>query len=488
MEVGIIGGGMMGLATAFYLGKAGVRTTILEKENRPGGLSGFEEILPDLQWDRFYHVILPTDEHLLQLLKDIGLFSETVFVQTKTGFYTNGEMHSMSSTAEFIGFRPISLWNKLRLGVGILYASMIDNSDHLESLEARTWLTRVFGRANYEKMWEPLLRSKLGDEASRVSASFIWAYIHRLYGTRKNGSKKELLGCVRGGYRSVIARLEEELVASGGRVLVDHTVDAAEELTDGRVRVHCNGGRAYDYDAVISTVPSPEVVRILPHLSADYRAMLGKVRYLKLVCATLLLERPLAPFYVTNITDPGFPFTGLIEASHVIPRSLLGGRGLAYLPRYMSPDDPFYEKSDDEVLDIFLKGLRRIFPGFSADGLIESAVHRELYVQPVQDLGYSAKIPPMQTPVANFYLVNTTMIRNSSLNNNQVVQLAKKAADFLMERAGWTDADTGRLRRYAGEQTASGPDQAGSGGSGCATGLRTEALPLSSPGVGDRDK
>ena len=32
MHVGIIGGGIMGLATAFYLGKKGHQVTVLEKE------------------------------------------------------------------------------------------------------------------------------------------------------------------------------------------------------------------------------------------------------------------------------------------------------------------------------------------------------------------------------------------------------------------------------------------------------------------------
>ena len=72
MKIGIIGGGMMGLATAYYLSKEGHQITIFEKEPEIGGLSRSEEIMPGLRWDRFYHVILSTDEELLNFIDEIG--------------------------------------------------------------------------------------------------------------------------------------------------------------------------------------------------------------------------------------------------------------------------------------------------------------------------------------------------------------------------------------------------------------------------------
>jgi hypothetical protein len=60
-------------------------------------------------------------------------------------------------------------------------------------------------------------------------------------------------------------------------------------------------------------------------------------------------------------------------------------------------------------------------------------VHRESNVQPIQEVNYSPNIPSMETPLKNFYLVNTTMILNSTLNNNQVVVLARKMAELLLK-------------------------------------------------------
>ena len=72
-----------------------------------------------------------------------------------------------------------------------------------------------------------------------------------------------------------------------------------------------------------------------------------------------------------------------------------------------------------------------MFPDFIDDDIVSHAVHREAYVQPIHEIGYSEKIPPMKTPMQNFYIANSTMIVNSTLNNNEVIKIARKAADIV---------------------------------------------------------
>jgi hypothetical protein len=83
------------------------------------------------------------------------------------------------------------------------------------------------------------------------------------------------------------------------------------------------------------------------------------------------------------------------------------------------------------VEQAFLAGLRRIHPGLAESDVVARAVQRETLVQPLQGLRYSEAIPPMSAPLEGLYLVNTTMIRDSTLNNNQVVRLARRMAEML---------------------------------------------------------
>src|SRR5256885_16119809 len=144
LHVGIIGGGFTGLTSAFYLLRAGAKVTVLEAGAQPGGLGPFHNFGPFFL-DKFYHCILTSDSALLQLLDDLGLTNELHWTETKTGFFVSGKIHSMSSALDFLRFPPLSLWQKIRLGVGIVYAARIREGRSLESRLASEWLVQIFG-------------------------------------------------------------------------------------------------------------------------------------------------------------------------------------------------------------------------------------------------------------------------------------------------------------------------------------------------------
>ena len=176
----VVGGGLLGMRLAHGLAKSGHRVTLLENAPQLGGLAAAWR-LGDVVWDRHYHVTLLSDSHLRSLLDELGLEQEIEWVQTKTGFYTDGSLHSMSNTLEFLRFPPLGMIDKARLGATIFYASRITNWKRLERIPVAKWLRRWSGRRTYERIWLPLLRSKLGESYRNTSAAFIWATIARMY-------------------------------------------------------------------------------------------------------------------------------------------------------------------------------------------------------------------------------------------------------------------------------------------------------------------
>ena len=91
MKIGIIGGGPMGLALAYRLSGKGHAVTVFEREKQLGGLATYHDYGPFF-WDRFYHVILPSDTHLISFLKDIGLGDQIRWSRTLTGFYVDQQL------------------------------------------------------------------------------------------------------------------------------------------------------------------------------------------------------------------------------------------------------------------------------------------------------------------------------------------------------------------------------------------------------------
>jgi protoporphyrinogen oxidase len=430
-HIGIVGGGITGLTSAFYLLRAGARVTVLESGPQLGGLATHFNF-GDFSWDKFYHCILTSDSALLQLIDDVGLTEKLCWTETKTGFFVNAKLHSMSSALDFLRFPPLNLWQKMRLGLGILYAARIREGRALESTLASEWLVRVFGEENYRKMWGPMLKCKLGACREETSAAFIWTYIARYYSTReKNTSQKERLGYVSGSYRTVFTKLIEEIKKMGGEIITSAPVSRiVANGSDGVAVTTAQGG--FSFDHVIATIPSRPFAEVAPQLSSDYVRNLTQVKYLGVLCFALLLKRQLSPYYVLNLTDEDLPFTGVIEMTNLVSRQETAGHHLVYLPKYTVPGDPLFESSEADLWQSFRKGLKKVFPDLQDSDIEAKYLFRERLVQPVPVLHYSDLVPAMQTNVPGLVLANTTQIINSNLNNNAMVKIANRAVDLVM--------------------------------------------------------
>ena len=435
-HVGIVGGGLMGLALARKLSAAGLRTTVLERDAQLGGLSTHHDY-GSFVWDRFYHVILPTDTALLDFLGEIGLGDKLRWKTTRTGFFVDRAFHPLDSALDFLRFPPLSLWHKARLAATILYCSRIDDWRRLERVSVDTWLTRVSGRATYEKLWKPLLLAKLGQNYRRVSAVFIWSYIKRMFSARSTAAKKEQLGHVEGGYKKVFDTLCASIAEAGGEVRTRVDVRSIRPEPGGIVVETSDG--ALRFDKVVFTGPVNALRRVA---STDLVEVRGgqDVEYLGVICMVLVTRRPLMPYYVLNIADDSIPFTGVIGMSNVVSPSETAGRHITYVPRYVLSTDPELGKPDDEIRTEFLDGIRRLFPDFDMSDIESVHINRAVKVQPLQVIGYSDIVPRTATVDRRFFVLNTAQFVNKTLNNNSVIE----AVDAFLAEFGGEFAESGR--------------------------------------------
>ncbi len=428
---GIVGGGLLGMTLAHRLAQKGNQVTLLEGASQLGGLAA-PWSLGEIVWDRHYHVTLLSDTYLRSLLAELGLEQEMQWVETRTGFFTDRKLYSMSNTLEFLRFPPLGLLDKLRLGATIFYASKIKNWKRLERIPVADWLERWSGRRTFEKIWLPLLRAKLGESYRETSAAFIWATIRRMYAARRTGLKKEMFGYISGGYARIIARFAEVLVQEQVSLKLSHKVRHVTSAGGGEVVVEFENGRQEHFDQVVLTLPSPVAAHICRGLTEEEQSRLSSIRYQGIICASLLLKQPLADFYITNLTDANFPFTAVIEMSALVDRQHFGGHSLVYLPKYVAPDDPAFSLSDGQLAEIFLGALKRIYPHFQRDDVLCLRVSRVPYVFPIPTLNYSDNLPPIVTSMPGVYIVNSAHIVNGTLNVNETVQLAEAEAVKLL--------------------------------------------------------
>lgn len=418
------------MALAAHLTRHGHRVTILEAAPRSGGLAAPARV-GEYMWDRFYHVVLQSDDHLRALLDELGLTDRLHWVPTSTGFYVDQHLRSLSSTLEFLTFPALGMVDKARLGANVLYASHIRDWKRLESVLASDWLRRWSGPRAWDRLWLPLLRAKLGENAEFASAAFIWAIIARMYGARRTGMKRETFGYVDGGYASILQRFDEHLAGLGVKTVFGAPVGQVRN-TGGTVRVSTAAGPR-EFDGVILTIPCSRVAALCPQLTDDERRRLQAVRYQGIVCAALLLEQPLAHYYITNIADPTIPFTAVIEMTALVDRGRFGGHALVYLPKYLSQQDAWWQKDDAEIEAEFLQGLEMMYPRFRRDQVRTFQVSRVREMLAVTTLDYSTTLlPSSATSVDRVFIANSAQIANGTLNVNETLALADRKARELI--------------------------------------------------------
>ncbi len=470
-NIAIIGSGFLGLTLALRLAESGNRVTVYESAPEIGGLASAWQIGDDIVWDKHYHVTLLSDSFTRKIVEEIGLADEFEWVETKTGFYTDGKLVSMSNTLEFLQFPPLDLISKFRLGATIFYASRVKDWKALEKVSVEDWLTKLSGKRTFEKMWKPLLMAKLGEAYKETSAAFIWATIQRMYAARNSGLKREMFGYVRGGYARVLEKFGEHLKAKGVEILLNSRVEKIEHI-DGKTILTAETQRSEDFkkeicpqintdghrlktgetvavaeavskdqrpktksqfDQIILTCPSNVAAKILPQLSETEKTKLENIKYQGIVCASVLIKKSLSNFYVTNITDET-PFTGIIEMSALVDKKEFGGNALVYLPKYVAPDDELFEKTDAEIEEIFVSALVKMYSHFKRKDVEAFKVSRVRQVFPLPTLDYSENVPSVETSLKNVFIVNSAQITNGTLNVNETVALAERFVENHLQK------------------------------------------------------
>lgn len=423
LTVGVLGGGIAGLASAWHLLRAGCRPVVYEATPRLGGLGTYFEHA-GYTLDRFYHVILDGDAELCALLDDLGLRDAVRWSETGMGFHVGGRLYAFNTPLDLLRFRALPLHDRVRTGLGALWLTRRRrHALGLDRVPARDWLRRVFGRRVYARIWDPLLRAKFGDRRDQVPAYWVWNTLNR----EKNGTQ-EVKGYPRCGYRGVAEALARAVVAGGGEVRLEHPVRGLAAHPAGMRVTTARGTDALD--AVVSTLPLPLLRQVVePSLRAHVPR--PDLAYQGVVNAVVVSRRRLSPFYWTAVVDPAFPFQGVVETTHVIPPEWIGGRHLVHLMNYCDAAGPLYARDDARVARDAAEGLARHYPGFGAADVEATYVFRAPHVEPVWTLGYLDRRPAPRVGDTRLWVCTTAQAYPRVTAWNTSVGLARETVASL---------------------------------------------------------
>jgi len=428
-EIGVIGAGILGLTAALRFVQEGHHVTVIEREDRVGGLVASFQI-GGKPLERFYHHLFRSDRDVQELIREVGLEPRMVWPRPVTSSLWQGEFHQLDSAGAVLKFSPLPFVDRLRLGLGIAYLKAEPNYHRLEGQTAASWIKRWMGPEVYRIVWGPLLRAKFSDFAEQVALPWFWSRIHL---------RSQRLGYLRGGFAQLYDRLATILDERGAEILLNTEVRsiAAES---GKVTVDTSAG-ARVFDRVLATTPTRVFMRLAQGLPDDYRASYDRGDYYGAHAVILGLKHQLLDgIYWLSVHDEDFPFLACVEHTNYMPSADYGGLHVVYLGNYLPMSDPLFQRADDDVLKEFYAALKRINPAFDESWVAESHVFKAPFAQPVVTVDYHEHIPPHETPLPGVYLANMFQVYPQDRGQNYSVRMANEVAARMIAELGGTGA------------------------------------------------
>jgi len=409
LRIAVIGAGPMGLAAAYELAKAGHAVTVLERDARIGGMTAAVDFA-GTRIERYYHFICKPDATTFSYLKEFSLEDRLRWRATRMGFYFDGTLYDWGHPLALLKFPGLGFIDKARYALHVMRAKGINDWKPYDALSSTQWLQRWVGPRAYDVLWRSLFHYKFYELQDSLSAAWLGTRIKRVALSRRSLFQEEL-GYLEGGSEVLLQAFETRIRGLGGTIRLNAGVE--QVLLEGatgaaRVAGLRIAGETMPFDRVISTIPLPYLVPMIPGLPQPERERIAAIRNVGVVCVLLKLRRPFTRNFWMNINSPGIEIPGLIEYTNLNPLAEQGGPTILYAPYYMPQSHPKYRRDFAVFIEETLAYLERIRPDFDRSEVVASMASRYEFAQTVCTPGFFDALPPMRSAIDGLFMADTS--------------------------------------------------------------------------------
>jgi protoporphyrinogen oxidase len=390
--IGVVGGGIAGLAAAHRLRQAGREVRVFEASDDVGGLAATYDTKGD-RIERFYHHLSKNETTIVELAEELGLGDAVEWRIGENAYYVEGVEHPLDTAWEIAAYPYLSVYDKFRLGMltkeidvrgGIPKFDTYENLSDFEHVPIKEFLLEHTTRGVYEYFFEPLLDAKFGSRKEDVSAAWLLGRIK--FRSERDLLRGEELGYIEGGF----GRLLDALVDAVGRENIETEARVTDLSFGGRVDSMTvktpDGTTEYDVDDIV-VATMPNVLEALTGYECD-------VEFQGSVCAVVGMREELMGTYWLNIADEA-PFGALIEHTNFVPPERYGGEHLLYVASYVQDtEEELWTLDDDEVRELWLDGIANLYPEFDRSAVEWMEFARNPRTAPIYSRGYLDRVVP----------------------------------------------------------------------------------------------
>jgi zeta-carotene desaturase len=387
-SVGIVGGGLAGLAAACALADGGYEVTLFERRAFLGGrASSYEHPGTGEVVDNCQHVLLGCCTNLRDFYRRLSVEDKIRWYKRITFIEPGGRSSVIESSAlpaplhsaiSFLQFKLLSLGDKLAIGRAMLGLAAGVPEDSREDFLG--WLrSKGQTQAAIDRFWAPVLVSSLNEELDKTSVKY-GAMVFR--DAFLKSAEAGMMGVPTSPLSELYGVAEGYIVERGGRVLRRCTVEqVCCETSSGAptgkpgITLRTSDGD-FNFDYAISAIPFHLLGRILPPSPASDELQ-EKVSHLKTVPITgihLWFDREITPLEHAALLDRNIQW--MFQKSKILQSK---GSSGSYLELVVSSSKNLLEMGRAEIIDLAMKELTEFFPAVRDAKLMKATVIKEVH-------------------------------------------------------------------------------------------------------------
>lgn len=438
-KIAVIGAGFTGLVAALRLSKRGADVTIYEYHKQIGGLVRGHTLKNGTNIERAYHFLYKTDNYIIDLAKELGVGNKLKFYKSSIGAFYKGILYPFVTPLDLIKFKPLPFIHRVRTGFVGLYLQSVKDWHKLTKVTAIEWLTKYNGKKATEILWEPLLRGKFHNYYDKVTMAWLWTRIKVRQDSKDKGETSEKLGYFNGSFDVVITALEKVLKKQNVDIKLSTGIKSINYLKrkNNNIKLTTIADEVEYYDGLVVTTPSTSFAKMLESEKTAKKSYLKKldgIDYLGAVTMIFTTKQKLSNYYWHQIHDLDAPFLVLLSLTALTKNTKpYGGNSLYYIGDYIPNDDKLMQMTDEEIKDLWFKGVRKLFPNFDKRQVKEASVFKFRNAQHIVDTKYEERKPDYKTPFPNTFLANFSQIFPQDRGTNYAVRDGEMIADMLAE-------------------------------------------------------
>jgi len=475
-RVAIVGGGISGLTAAYAFAQARQKGTpvsefLIEGNDRLGGVirtDHLEGFVLEGGPDSF----ISEKPEATALCRELGLGNSLVGSNDDdrhTYILHNGSLVPLPEGLMLLA--PTRVWQTLTSPLLPLsgkvmvatewFVTPTKPRDTDESIA--TFVRRHFGKAMVDNIVEPLLAGVYGGDAGSLSVESVLPRFREMehrYGSLIRGAvaaKKELKKArkkrrsrapedqnITSLFVTLKDGLDELIKALGARLdpsrvhLSQHVIaiERVEPHWKSPYRIRCEGGQAYETDAIVLALPVHECAKFLTPLNPDLAKAFSAIPYSSAITVNLAYDEGVLP-----LLPPGFGFlvprkepSRLLACTFVhrkFPHRAPEGKALLRCFLGGSRDPEVFELSNNEIILTVRRELRDIL-GLDAPPLF-SRISRWPSAMAQYNVGHEDRIMRISTLIQKYPRLYLAGNAYSGIGISDCIRTGRKAANLAMD-------------------------------------------------------